>query len=56
VKLQKRVNRRVGDKEYLKYYVNIPLDKIKEAGWKDGEELEFQLKGDKAILKPKKPS
>jgi len=54
MKLLKRVNRRVGDKEYLKYYVDIPPEKIKEIGWKEGQELDFQLKGNTLTLKPKK--
>ena len=54
MRLQKRVNRRVGDKEYLKYYVDIPPEKIKESGWKEGQELEFQMKGDRLTIKPKK--
>ena len=54
MKLQKRVNRRVGDKEYHKYSVEIPSEKIRESGWKDGEELEFQMKGNKLTIKPKK--
>lgn len=56
MKLQKRVNRRVGNKEYLKYYVDIPSEKIKESGWKEGEELEFQFNGSKLTLKPKNNS
>lgn len=54
MKLQKRVNRRVGDKEYLKWYVNIPTDLIKEAGWKDDVELDYDVKNHQIVLKPKK--
>lgn len=50
------MNRKVGDKEYLKYYVDIPAEKIREIGWKDGEELDFQMQGDKLTIKPKKSS
>ena len=53
MKLQKRINRRVGDKEYLKWYVGIPSEKIKEAGWKDGYELEVKVKNGKIILETK---
>lgn len=56
MKLQKRLNRKVGDKEYLKYYVDIPSEKIREIGWKDGEELDFQMQGNKLTIKPKKLS
>ncbi|WP_042683961.1 AbrB/MazE/SpoVT family DNA-binding domain-containing protein [Candidatus Nitrosotenuis chungbukensis] len=54
MKLQKRVNRRVGDKEYLKWYVGIPSEAIEKAGWKESAELDFDIKDGKIILKPKK--
>jgi hypothetical protein len=54
LKLQKRVNRRVGEKEYLKWYVNLPEAKIKELKWKDDQDLDVEVKGNKVILKPKK--
>lgn len=54
MKLQKRINRRVGDKEYLKYYVDIPANEIDKLDWINGQDLDFEVKGDKIILKPKK--
>ncbi len=54
MKLQTRSNRKVGDKEYVKWYVDIPTEKIKETGWKAGEELEVDIKGDKLTIKRKK--
>jgi len=56
MKLQKRANRKIGDKEYVKWYVNIPVDKIKELNWKEGIELEIQTKGNQVVLKPKSKS
>jgi hypothetical protein len=40
VKLQKRFNRRVGDKEYSKWVVVLPSDEASRLGWKEGVELE----------------
>jgi hypothetical protein len=40
VKLQKRFNRRVGDKEYSKWVVVLPSDEVSRLGWKEGVELE----------------
>jgi hypothetical protein len=40
VKLQKRFNRRVGDKEYSKWVVVLPSDEVTRLGWKEGVELE----------------
>ena len=54
MKLQKRINRRVGDKEYLKWYVDIPSSMIEKAGWKEGADLEVMVKDNKLVLKTKK--
>lgn len=54
LKLQKRMNRKVGDKEYLKWYVDIPSDLIQEAGWKEKSDLEAVVKDGKIIIKTKK--
>jgi len=51
MKLQKQLSRKVGDKEYAKYVAVITPEKIKELGWKDGEELESEIKDRKLILK-----
>lgn len=40
VKLQKRFNRRVGDKEYSKWVVVLPSDDVSRLGWKEGIDLE----------------
>lgn len=54
MKLQQRLNRKVGDKEYVKWYIDIPSDVINEAGWKEGSELDVVVKDGKVMLKPKK--
>jgi len=48
------MNRKVGDKEYIKWYVDIPSDIIQKAGWKDKTELQADIRDKKIILKPKK--
>ncbi|MGC1932946.1 MAG: hypothetical protein WA667_28565 [Candidatus Nitrosopolaris sp.] len=40
VKLQKRFNRRVGDKQYYKWIVVLPDSEVTRLGWKEGIELE----------------
>ncbi|NAL77325.1 hypothetical protein DYY65_03615 [Nitrososphaera sp. AFS] len=40
VKLQKRFNRRVGDKEYSKWVVVLPDNEVNRLGWREGIELE----------------
>lgn len=54
MKLQKQLSKRVGNTDYPKWVVIIPPEKIKEAGWKEGEELDIDFKDHKMILKPKK--
>lgn len=51
MKLQKQVNRIVGDKEYSKWVVAIPPEKIEEAGWSVGDEIEAVVKRHEILLK-----
>ena len=44
VKLQKRFNRKVGNKEYSKWVVVLPNDKVQELGWREGVELDVDNK------------
>jgi formylmethanofuran dehydrogenase subunit D len=53
MKLQKQLSRKSGSIEYPKWVVVIPPEKVKEVGWKEGEELEANIKDGKIILKPK---
>ncbi len=39
MKLQKRLSRRVGKKEYVKWVVTIPPSEIDKLHWKEGETL-----------------
>jgi bifunctional DNA-binding transcriptional regulator/antitoxin component of YhaV-PrlF toxin-antitoxin module len=56
VKLQKRFNRKVGNKEYSKWVVVLPNTLVAEVGWKEGIELEADTnpKKNSLVLKPKK--
>jgi antitoxin component of MazEF toxin-antitoxin module len=53
VKLQKRFNRKVGNKEYSKWVVVLPNDKVQELGWKEGAELDIDTKKGTITLRPK---
>jgi len=50
MKLQSQVSRRVGDKEYKKFWIVIPQKIIKKLGFKAGDELKADVKGDKLII------
>lgn len=54
MKLQKQLSRKVGDIVYPKWVVVIPPEKVNEAKWKEGEELEAVIKDGKITLVPKK--
>jgi len=51
MKLQKQLSRKVGSTSYDKWVVVIPNEKIKEAGWDEGMELDVDIKGDKMTIK-----
>ncbi len=53
MRLQKHFAKKIGDKIYHKYVVVIPLDKIQEAGFKEGEELEAEARKGSIKLKRK---
>lgn len=52
MKLQKRVNRRVGDKEYIKWYVDLPADIIEKMKWKSGDSLAVSFNRNKLVIEP----
>jgi hypothetical protein len=54
VRLQKQLSRKVGKEEYAKWVVVIPPEKVKEAAWSEGQELEADVKNGKITLFPKK--
>jgi antitoxin component of MazEF toxin-antitoxin module len=50
MKLQKQLSRKVQGKEYPKWVVTIPPEKVHALGWKTGEELVAVVNNDKLIL------
>lgn len=54
MKLQKQLSRKLRGKEYPKWVVVIPPNKIKELGWGEGEKLEPSIFHGGLILLPKK--
>ena len=51
MKLQSQVSRKVGDKEYKKFWIVIPQKIIKKLGFKAGDELKVDVKGGKLVIK-----
>ena len=51
MRLQKQLSRKYGNTEYAKYVIVVKPKIIERLGWKDGEELEGKVKGDKLVIK-----
>ena len=54
MKLQEQLSRKVGGKRYSKFVTVIPPNIIENLGWKDGDELESEVKDGKLIIKKRK--
>jgi bifunctional DNA-binding transcriptional regulator/antitoxin component of YhaV-PrlF toxin-antitoxin module len=54
MQLQKQLNRIVDNKEYSKYLLVIPPQAIEELQWKEGEELEHEVKDQTLIIRKAK--
>jgi bifunctional DNA-binding transcriptional regulator/antitoxin component of YhaV-PrlF toxin-antitoxin module len=54
MRLQKQVNRIVENKEYAKYVVVIPPEDVQELEWKEGQELEHEVKDQALIIRKAK--
>jgi len=50
MKLQSQVSRKIGDTEYKKFWVVISEKLLKKLGWKTGQELKADIKGNKLII------
>lgn len=50
LRLQKQKTREVNGKEYFRWTIIIPPSKIKELGWKEGQELRQRTKGKKLVI------
>jgi bifunctional DNA-binding transcriptional regulator/antitoxin component of YhaV-PrlF toxin-antitoxin module len=50
MRLQSQISRKYGDKEYRKHWIVISDKLLKKLGWKAGQDLEAEVKGDKLII------
>ena len=48
--LQKQLSRKYEGKEYAKYVIVVKPSIIEKLGWKNGEELDAEVKGDKLVI------
>jgi len=54
MKIQKRLSRKYKDKEYYKYIIIFPEKDLKDAGFKEGDELVSDIKKGLIQLKKKR--
>ena len=52
MKLRSRLNRRVGDRVYRKWYLDIPVAAVEQLGWSRGQELRARVDGDRLVIAP----
>jgi bifunctional DNA-binding transcriptional regulator/antitoxin component of YhaV-PrlF toxin-antitoxin module len=52
MRLQKQLNRVVADKEYAKYLLVIPPETVEKLAWKEGEELEHEIRDRTLLVQP----
>ena len=50
--LMRQISRQVGNNEYAKWMIIIPPSAVEKLGWKEGQELESQVKGRILVIKP----
>ena len=50
MRLQKQLSRKYEGKEYAKYVIVVKSKYIEKLGWKEGEELEAEVKDKKLII------
>jgi len=53
MRLQKQLSRKVGEVEYAKWVVVVPPRMIKELKWKEGQEIDAEIKENKLVIKKK---
>lgn len=53
MKVQKQISDKRGEVVYYKYVIVLPEDKIKESGFKEGDELEAEARKGEIKLKKK---
>ncbi len=51
MKLQKQLSRKVGSVEYAKWVLVIPSSIVEELKWKEGQELEAEIKENNLVVK-----
>lgn len=50
MRLRDKLNRRIGDRVYRKWYLSISNADVKRLGWSRGQELRVRISGGKMVI------
>jgi len=50
MRLQNQISREYKGKKYEKFWVVLPSKLVEKLGWKIGQDLEAEVKGDKLVI------
>ncbi len=50
MRILKKINRTVGDKQYYKYLIPVPKEIIEDMGWSELTNVDFRIKGKMLII------
>lgn len=53
MRLQKRLSRKVGKKEYVKWVITIPPSEVDTLHWRAGDRLVAEIDNDSLVIKKK---
>lgn len=52
MRLRDKLNRRVGDRVYRKWYLSLPNAEVERLGWSLGQDLRLRVSGDRLVIEP----
>ena len=52
MRLRDKLNRRVGDRVYRKWYLSLSNADVERLGWERGQELKTRISGNRLVIEP----
>ena len=50
LRLQRKLNRKIGDEEYYKWYIPVSPDIVEQLKWKKGDDLHVKVSGKRLMI------
>jgi len=50
LKLQRKLNRKIGNEEYYKWYIPVSPDVVTQLKWKKGDSLSVKISGKRLVI------